>query len=88
MGSALASSGWRAGEDERSIVATAGLGFVAGLVSSLFYLLAQLSTAGDAQSIKGLAIVVAMATGLLAGFTLDHVLRQATEGKLKIPGRT
>ena len=86
-GSSLGLSGWRMNDDGHSMVATAGLGFIAGLVSSLFYLLAQVSTAAEPQAIKGLAIIVAMASGLIAGFTLDQVLKQATAGKLKLPGR-
>lgn len=85
-GSALASAGWKASDRSRSTLMTAGLGFVAGAISSLFYLLAQVSTVADAQSIKGLAIVVAMTTGLLAGFTFDQAFQQATAGKLKAPG--
>jgi hypothetical protein len=88
MGSALGLSGWKMNDDGRSIVTTAGLGFIAGLVSSLFYLLAQVSTASEPKDIKGLAIIVAMASGLIAGFTLDQVLKQVTEGKLKPPGRS
>jgi hypothetical protein len=86
-GSALASAGWRADDDGRSAVTTAGLGFVAGLISSLFYLLAQFSTANDTQSIKNVAIIVAMATGLVAGFTVDQVLKQAAAGRFRIAGQ-
>jgi len=83
VGSALISSGWRF-ENERHSIATGGLGFTAGLVSSLLYLLAQFSTASDPSMIKGLAMIVAMATGLLAGFAVDRVLKQAAEGKLSL----
>jgi hypothetical protein len=85
-GTALASAGWRADDDGRSAVTTGGLGFVAGLISSLYYLLAQFSTADDAKSIKNVAIIVAMATGLAAGFTVDQVLKQATS-RTKTLGR-
>jgi hypothetical protein len=41
------------GENVRHTAATGGLGFTAGLVSSLLYLLAQFSTASDPSMIKG-----------------------------------
>jgi hypothetical protein len=85
VGSALTSSGWRV-EHERHPAATGGLGFTAGLTSSLLYLLAQFSTASDPSMIKGLAMIVALATGLLAGFTVDRVLKRATDGKVSISG--
>jgi hypothetical protein len=86
-GAALACSAWMAREDNRSGYVVGGLGFVAGLVSSLLYLLAQFSVSGDVKTIKGFAIYFAMATGLLAGFTMDQVLKQASTGNLRITGR-
>jgi hypothetical protein len=86
-GAALAWSAWVAREDNRSGYVVGGLGFVAGLVSSLLYLLAQFSVSGDVKTIKGFAIYFAMATGLLAGFTMDQVLKQASAGNLRISGR-
>jgi hypothetical protein len=88
-GSSLALSVWSAADDTRSLGVTAGLGFVAGLFSSLIYLLAQATTATDAKAIKSVAIFVAMATGLLAGFAVDRVFRQAMEGRMPgLPGQT
>jgi hypothetical protein len=81
---ALMRSIWTHAEKPRPILETVAMGFVAGLTAAVLYLLAQLSTAINAEHVTAVALLFALAIGMTAGFTFDNVFRRMERSQVEI----
>jgi hypothetical protein len=75
-------------EPPRTVFHTGILGFFAGFLATLLYLLAQLSSANPAGpfQVRPTALWLALGTGIAAGFAAERVLRDWAAGRVRLPG--
>jgi hypothetical protein len=81
---ALMRSIWPQADPGVPLVTTVAQGFVAGLVAAVLYLLAQLSTAANAEHVTAIALLFALVVGMTAGFTFDKVFRKMAQSEVEI----
>ena len=84
---AITRSVWKP-SDSNEPVATFAKGFMAGATASVLYLLAQMATVAQVTQISPVAMFIALAIGLLAGFTFDKVFTRMAETDVRIDAPT
>jgi hypothetical protein len=75
---------WKPSESSASIAITFAKGFMAGGTATVIYLLAQLATVADVSQIRSVSMLIALAVGLLAGFTFDRVFARMADADVPI----
>jgi hypothetical protein len=70
----------------RTTLHTGLLGFFAGFLAALLYLLALISSGKDATKVQTIALWFALGTGIAAGFAAERVLRDWASGRVHLPG--